>query len=991
MGSQEFKFDPNQDFQQDAIESVVGLFEGQPADAEGLLTTLSPSTSISVEGEFDLDVASEVGAIGNRLMLDGASLLENLQAIQDRNGLEVADQLADDALDFDVEMETGTGKTYVYLRTIFELNRLYGFSKFVILVPSVAIREGVSTSVESMQKHFHDLYAIPFDFSVYSGKAAEEVQSFATSTSVQIMVMTIASLRGDKNTRIIHQERDKLNGLRPIDYLAATRPIVIMDEPQNMESELSGSAVEELNPTCTLRYSATHRRQRNVVYRLDPVDAHDLGLVKQIVVADVVQEGADATPYIKLMGVERDPFRAKLELVCRNRDGVLSRKTKKVAQDQDLAVLTGNPAYENNWRVNGISLDPHSVELTNHDEILEVGETIGDHSDSIYREMIRETIREHLRKERELRPKGIKVLSLFFVDKVANYLKYGDSGENEDGKFARWFDELFEEERKRHPSYAELLPQEPEDLRRAYFAEMKKGGTTTYVDSSGTTKKDDDAYDLIMREKARLLSQDEPVRFIFSHSALREGWDNPNVFQICALREMGNAMERRQTIGRGLRLPVDQNLERIPDRSIAQLTVVANESYAEFARSLQEDYIKAGVSMGFVRKGEFAKLPPTKPGESENLGYHRSTEIWEHLYESGYLDEKGRVLGSFTPEQIGFTLGLSEEYSWAEDQVIEILEKCRIETYVKSKRKRVARKLNKEIFLDPEFEEFWHRISRRTTYRVSLDREKVIGEAVKAIKLEPRVRPLRVQVTRSGLKLLRGGTKGEELASRSADLAGTYDLPDIVTELQEETSLTSRTLVDILIQSDRLEEFIGNPNDFIQMVKKNVKNVMASVVVEGIQYEEISGSIYEMRELQQDGLEERDRFTDQLYKVKNKQKTMFDSVIFESDPERRFAELLDSREDVKLFMKLPAKFKVPTPVGDYNPDWAILKQEEGQEKIYMIRETKSTSDDSKLRPDELAKIRCGTKHFAAIGIDNYAKSTPEDWNLGSVAPGVLET
>jgi len=979
----EFKFDPRQPFQQDAIAAVVDLFEGQPVDTESLLTTLVDERPASEDDHerLDIDLRQEIGAVGNNLLLADGAVLQNLRAVQDRNGLEVSEILTGNALEFDIEMETGTGKTYVYLRTVFELARRYNFTKFVILVPSIAIKEGVNASIRLMRKHFEEIYSIPFDSTVYSGKSAEEVQPFATSTSVQIMVMTIDSVRGDKNTRIIHQYRDKLNGLRPIDYLSATRPVIIMDEPQNMESELSQSAVGDLNPLCTLRYSATHRKQRNVVYRLDPVDAHDLGLVKQIVVADVLQEGADAKPYIKLISVKREPWQAKLELVVRAKDGALGRKILNVKQNDDLARLTGNAAYDNNWRVNEISLEPPYIELTNHGILLQ-GEAIGDSSDAIYREMIRETVKEHLRKEGMLREQGIKVLSLFFVDKVANYLAYGDDGAPEEGKFAQWFDELFTEERDKSPQYKDLLPQDPQELRRAYFAQTKrKGGGTEYADTSGTTQKDDDAYDLIMRDKARLLDSSEPVRFIFSHSALREGWDNPNVFQICALREMGQTLERRQTIGRGLRLPVNQRGERVADRGVAQLTVVANESYQEFAKNLQQDYVQAGVSIGAVRRGEFSKLLVVEGAQESLLGYTRSEEIWEQLHERGFLDNHGRVLGSFTPNELGFSLSLDTEYKWAEEFVIDILNKCNIEHFVKAKRKRNPRTLNKELYATPEFEDFWHRISRRTTYRVSVNRDDLIDASLKAIGSEPPIEPLRVQVTKAGVKILRGGTKGEELSTRSAELSGSYALPDIVTELQAVTSLTRRTLVDIVVKTGRLEEFIGNPNDFIHMVKRNLLNVLAASVVEGIQYEQIAGAVYEMRELQKDGLEERDRFIDQMYKVKNTQKTDFDYVVYDSDVERKFAELLDSREDVRLFMKLPAKFKVPTPVGDYNPDWAILKHEDGEEAIYMIRETKSTQQDVLLRPSEVAKIKCGEKHFAAIGIDNYAKSSPDKWNL----------
>lgn len=971
------KFDPNQQFQQDAINAAVDLFDGQPQDAGNFLTKLQER---DVSEGFKLLKLDEVGAVGNNLVLDQEAVLQNLQNVQNRNGLQVNNKLDGDALNFSIEMETGTGKTYVYLRTIFELCKKYNFTKFIILVPSVAIKEGVATSIRLMKDHFTELYSIPFDSFTYSGKSSEEVQAFATSTNVQIMVMTIDSVKGDKNTRIIHQTRDKLNGLKPIEYLAATQPVIIMDEPQNMESELSQSAIGDLNPLCTLRYSATHKNEHNVIYRLDPVDAHEQSLVKQIIVADVVQQGTDAKPYIKLIDVKRDPWQAKLELVVRTAQG-LTRKQINVKQHQDLAVVTNNDAYANNWRVSEISLDPASIELTNHGMLM-LGESIGDNNDSIYKEMIRETIKEHLKKEYMMREQGIKVLSLFFIDKVANYLDYDENGGEIEGQFAKWFDELFIEERNKSEVYRDLLPQEPQDLRRAYFSVMKKGGKSKAVDSSERgNQNDNDAYDLIMRDKERLLSQEEPVRFIFSHSALREGWDNPNVFQICVLREMGETLERRQTIGRGLRLPVNKDGERVAEASVAQLTVIANESYREFADSLQKEYKNSGVSIGVVRKEEFSKINLIDTLESEKLGYNDSLKIWDFLNRAGFIDESGRVLPTFAPSNLGFSLNLPEEYKQYEGEITTIIGNCKVERFVKQARNRRTRTLNKQLLNDPVFEEFWHKISRRTTYRVQVDRQKIIDESVRAIKREEYIEPLRIQVTRSGVKVLRGGTRGEELGVRSAELTGSYDLPDIIKELQEATSLTRKTLVDILIQSDRLQEFIHNPNDFIQMVKRNILNILASSVIDGIQYQEIGGSIYELRELQKDGLEEKARFIDQMYEVKNQQKSVFDYVVYDSDPELKFAELLDSREDIKMFVKLPDRFKIPTPVGDYNPDWAIVKHEDGQERIYMIRETKSTQQESLLRFTESAKIRAARKHFEAIGIDNYAKSSPDNWNI----------
>lgn len=989
MGSTGFRFDARQQYQLDAIAAVVDLFDGQPQDADKLAVAVRGMVRETREGQLAVETAQEIGAIGNNLVLHDTAILANMQAVQDRNGLEQSDSLAGGKLDFDIEMETGTGKTYVYLRTIFELAQHYGFGKFIILVPSVAIREGVNTSIRLMREHFRDLYpALPFDAGVYRGDRAEEVQAFATATGVQILVMTIDSVRGNANTRIIHQTRDRLNGLRPIDYLKATRPIVIMDEPQNMESLLSQSAVGELDPAFTLRYSATHKQLRNLVYRLDPVDAHDLGLVKQIVVDSVAQQGADAAPYLNLVDVvnKRGTFKARLELACRAANGSVARKTKTVKRGDDLATTTGNPAYEG-WRINGMSIEPVSIELSNHGTLLQ-GDSIGGASGAIYKEMIRQTILEHFRKEAALRGKGIKVLSLFFVDKVASFLGDGTNNDDANGDFVKWFDEVLVEERNRSPHYRQLLPQEPRDLRRAYFSQLKKkGGKVEFRDSSGTTKADDDAYELIMQDKQRLLDMDEPVRFIFSHSALREGWDNPNVFQICTLREMGAETERRQTLGRGLRLPVaktERGYERMADRSIATLTVIANESYAAFADNLQNEYKAAGVAIGQVRPGEFARLPRLDAdgkATDEWLGYKASQEIFRHLNAHNYLRD-GKTTSIFTPDTRDFSLNLPQALEPYQAAIIQRIRDAGIGKYVKNGKDRKARKFNKELYASPEFEEFWNAISRRTAYRVQVEREAIIGNAIYAIKREGRISPLQIEVTRAGVRVSRGGTQSHVLGESVASLDSRYDLPDIIGELQQATSLTRRTLVDIVKGSGRLSEFIGNPNDFIAMVLRCIKGELAKLLIDGIQYEKLDGSIYELRELQTDGLAEKEHFFDRMVEIHNTQKTDFDHVVYESEVEREFAEMLDSRADIKLFMKLPAKFKVPTPVGDYNPDWAIIKHVNGENRIYMIRETKSTHDRDKRRPSENAKIDAAIEHFKVIGIGyEVATPPPPTWNL----------
>ncbi|MBO0982187.1 DEAD/DEAH box helicase family protein [Microbacterium sp. SD291] len=993
MSSNGFQFDASQQYQLDAIASVTGLFRGQPHDAEQLKRALgTEAVTASGQGRFDLE---EVGAVGNSVALDKATIISNLRRVQDHNGLEVQDALFDaSGLDFDIEMETGTGKTYVYLRTIFELAKQYNFTKFVILVPSVAIREGVNTSIRLMREHFEHLYkphGITFDSSVYSGERPDEVRSFATATNVQILVMTIDAIRGDKNTRVIRKARNQLGGLKPIDYLAATRPIVIMDEPQNMESKLSQSAIGDLEPSFTLRYSATHKTKRNVVYRLDPVDAHDLGLVKQIAVADAHQEGADVTPYVKLVGVQDSPWSARLELSVRSTGGSPQRKIVTVKQiggrwpELSDPKITDNPAY-NGWRIIEVRNDPPLVELTN--VVLLDGESVGGSTGAIYKEMIRETVKEHLRKMAMLRSRDIKVLSLFFVDKVASFLGDGVNNESADGDFARWFDEVFTEERARNPKFLEMLPGDPRDYRRAYFSELRKG---VFGDTTGSTKKDDDAYELIMRDKEGLLDEAQPVRFIFSHSALREGWDNPNVFQICTLREMGAETERRQTLGRGLRLPVaktEDGFVRIPDRSIATLTVIANESVQQFAKNLQTEFQKEGVEVGRVRKNEFSKIlwrSADGAVTEELFGYDRSVSVFEHLVRQKFIDDKGQVAQKFQPHTIDFSLHLPEIYVDYEPEIIQRIAQANLGTYIKPVSNRAARAFNKELYATEEFEQFWETISRRTTYRVSAKRKKIIKKCVSAIRAQPRIEPLRIEVTRASVTIHRGGAKAvENAAPRTAEMRGAYDLPDIITELQDATRLTRRTIVDILLQSGRLEEFITNPNDVIAMMKGQIQIVLAKLILDGIQYEPIAGSVYELRELRKDGADEKEYFLDHLYAVKNKQKTDFDHVVFDAGydgPERKFAELLDAREDIKLFMKLPPKFRIDTPVGPYNPDWAIIKQEGGEDRIYMIRETKSTLDESKRRPSENAKIKAAHAHFAAIGVVDYGVSVPETWGL----------
>lgn len=966
------RYDSQQPFQLQAINAVTAIFEGQPSDAEAFSTVLQTrAVSGSQAGLFN-----EIGAVGNNLLLDEDSILENVRHIQNENGIEPSNQL--DGMNFSVEMETGTGKTYVYLRTALELAKRYNFTKFIIIVPSIAIKEGVKSSIESMREHFtFEAGYMPYEASVYDGKSPEVVQSFATSTMVQFMIMTIDAIRGNRKL-IVREARDKLNGIAPIDYLAAVNPIVIMDEPQNMESDLSTSAIADLNPLCTLRYSATHTRHYNMMYRLDPVDAHREKLVKGIVVANAQQKGTDAKPYVKLLDVRNTPkLQAYVEVLVRDKNGNVGRKPLWVNHHDKLDIRTGNSIYEG-YTINDISTIPANVEIGTHG-ILMLGDNWGGNEDQILREMIRETIKEHMKREYLLRGAGIKVLSLFFVDRVASYLTYDDDGNPMEGRFVTWFDELYREERAKSTYYADLLPEEPADVRSAYFAEMRKGGKTNLVDSKEGkgSANDETAYDLIMRGKEKLLDQSNPVRFIFSHSALKEGWDNPNVFQICMMRESSSVNDRRQTIGRGLRLPVRQDGTRVFDEQINQLVVIANETYRDFASNLQKEYKKAGIQIGSVRRGEFARIRLHDEPE-KTLGHEASLKIWSHLERRGMIDSDGKVLANFTPQNLGFNLDLPGGLQAYHAEIVDVVESCKIDKFVKDARKKEIIRLNKEVMYSPELEMLWKKISRKTTYRVSFDNGQVVMATIEAIKRAPEIKPLRIEVIKYKVQLVRGGIHNAGMVGESSnDLAGTFELPDVISELQDETSLTRQTIVDILQGSGRLHEFLKNPYDYIQMVKSAIVSVLAKIIIDGVEYEKMGEEVYELRNFQRDSEEEVERFVDRLYEVRNKQKSITDRLALDSATEQEFAQYLDSREDIKLFLKLPARFTVPTPVGPYNPDWAIVKESNGQEKVYMVRETKNGGE----RESELAKIECAAKHFAEIGMHDYAKSTPDDWRV----------
>ena len=864
------QFDPSQAFQLDAISAIVDIFEGQPLNKGDFeLQIKQPAGQLQFEGEL---------LIGNNLLLDEKGIAQNLHRIQKRNGIEKSNAL--EGLNFSVEMETGTGKTYVYLRTIHELNKRYGFRKFIIVVPSIAIKEGVLKNLQITREHFDTLYEKPeMDFRVYDPKKRGQIKHFATTNTLQVLVINIDSFAKEE-TNIIYQNSDW--GV-PIRYLQATRPIVIVDEPQNMETDIRKKAVGNLRPLCTLRYSATHKNHYNLVYRLDPVKAYDLGLVKKIEVDSVLDESGMNDAYAKLVRVSssKNSITVRLEIDV-NTEGGLKRKTVSIhksprgASESDLYKLSNlREVYHNGYTVAAVDVKLQTVTFSNGN-MLAAGQTQGGNREAVMRLQIQKTVETHFAKERSLRDKGIKVLSLFFVDRVANYREYKD-GTTIKGKFAIWFEESFKEVSNR-PQYKGIIPYAQTEVHNGYFSQDKKG---TLKDTNGTTKDDDDTYSLIMKDKEKLLSSDVPLRFIFSHSALREGWDNPNVFQICTLNETRSDMKKRQEIGRGLRLPVNQQGERVQDRETNVLTVTANESYEDFAKTLQTE-IEQECGVPFL----------------------------------------GRIKNAH--ERTGITL-------------------------------------RKGYKLDENFKALWERIKHKTRYQVSYDTQKLISEAAKAIAAKEVTAP-RIRYLKGALRMTKEGISAEfrDVDEKIVE-ANVSGIPDILSYVQDKTRLTKDTICHIILESGKVADILKNPQQFMDTAAHEINLILRALMVDGIQYEKIAGDFWEMRLFEDADLQ---GYLEDMVKVQSQERTLYDYVKTASDVERLFMHDLESANNVRFYVKLPGWFTVETPIGKYNPDWAIVFQKD--ERVYFVAETKSSLNAEDIRASEDMKVRCGAKHFAKL-------------------------
>jgi len=1004
-------FESNLDYQLQAIEAVCGLFHGQET-----CRTEFTVTSESASSSFLPGMQNDLG-IGNRLTLLDDELLANLHAIQLRHGLAPSASL--ESGDFTVEMETGTGKTYVYLRTVFELNKRYGFTKFVIVVPSVAIKEGVYHTIETAAEHLKALYAgAPFDFFLYDSAKLGQVRNFATSSQIQIMVMTVGAInkfgdetaaqteevdeaaRREKSKNVMYRPSEKTGGEKPIDLIRATRPILIVDEPQSVEGGLDGKgkkAMERMNPLCNLRYSATPKEAHHMVFKLDAVDAYERKLVKQIEVAAASVEGGHNRPYVRLLSVshKKGIITAKVELDRQSATGVV--RTEITVQDGDNLEMTTGRAIYHDCRVGEIRVakGDEFLELRypGGEQYLRAGQAYGDVEPlAVQRQMIHRTIKEHLDKERRLAPQGIKVLSLFFIDAVEKYRHYDADGNPVKGDYARIFEEEYCRLAK-HPDYQDLFKDvdvkaAAENVHNGYFSvDKKKVGTKTvevFKDTKGTTAADDDTYSLIMRDKERLLSFETPLKFIFSHSALREGWDNPNVFQICALREMSSEQQRRQTIGRGLRLCVNQQGERVRGFEVNTLTVIATESYEQFAESLQKEIEQeTGIRFGTVEPHQFAGITTTGPdGQSAPLGFAQSKVLWEHLKTAGLVNAQGKVQDALRSALKNGTLALPEPFAAQLSQVHEILRKLAGRLEIKNADERRQVKSRQAVLQGADFKALWDRIKHKTTYRVQFDNEALLLTCITALR-DPSfvIAKARVQWRKADLSIGRAGVESKETATSAPVILdeGDIELPDILTDLQNKTSLTRRSIHRILVGSGRLDDFKRNPQQFIELVAQVINRSKQMALVSGIKYQRIGADAYYAQQLF-----ETEELTGYLKTMIDADKGVHEQVIYQSETERTFAEQLEKNESIKVYAKLPSWFKIPTPLGPYNPDWAVLVVKDGMERLYFVIETKSSLFAGDLREKETAKIKCGAAHFDALAAEEPSARFIKVTNLDDV-------
>lgn len=967
----------DQPYQTDAVNAICDIFEG--CEIKDSLFTIE----VNQKNELDLDGEGVSYFVGhsNKLTIDDFTMLKNVQEIQSKNDIKMSNDLQ--KKNFTIEMETGTGKTYVYTKTILELNKRYGFTKFIIVVPSIAIKEGVNSSLKATKEHFMEKYDnVVYNYFTYDSNHLERIRDFSTSTNIEIMIINIDAFRKSFNNpdeeskaNLIHRSNDKLNGNKPIDLIASTNPIVIIDEPQSVDgTKKSKQALASLNPLCTLRYSATHKELYNLMYRLTPVDAYQEHLVKHIEVNSVSIDKATTKPYVKLLSVsDKNGYTCRLEIYKNNKKkGTIEKKPITAKTGNDLWESSGEVDYykDKGYIVDNIDCFPGEeyVAFTNG-ELLNIGDVIGNVDDkAVKRAQIHETIKSHLDKELHYIKQGIKVLSLFFIDEVAKYRDY--SREDEKGDYQIWFEEEYKKlinqprYKRLREDYGDYISLDPVAVHDGYFAQDGKG---RIKNSSGKTNDDETTYQLIMKDKERLLSFDEPIRFIFSHSALKEGWDNPNVFQVCTLVETKDKMTKRQKIGRGLRICVNQNGERVTDAKYNTLSVIANESYKEFSKKLQKELETDNFKFGIIESISFSGISVKQyDGQLVELSQKDSESIYDYLVKNDYVTSSGKITNKYHQDKHDDKFVLPEQFESFTAKVIKRIEKLSKEIEIKDASTKIEVKLNKDVQLSPEFIALWDKIKQKTVYTINMDMDRLKKEAVEQIQNMPTIKAEKIDVQITNVDITRQGVK--DAGHQVKELGGVYEFeqmtyPDFIRRLQDTTGLLRKTIIDIVGKSNRLKEFYINPEEWIKQVSKILLAVKKENLTDGIKYEK-SNEYYEQDFIFNDeGLY---GYKDRNVIEANSDRSLYDHTIYDSDIEKNFAIEADNDDDVVLYAKLPSRFKIDTPIGDYNPDWVLVLNTDDGEKLYFVAETKGTENINDLKGTEKKKILCGRKHFEVI-------------------------
>lgn len=1009
-----------QKFQADAAKAVCDVFEGQPLLSSSYMIDRGFSSESEQTNLFTKD--TEIGFKNAPIIpkLNDNIILEHIQKIQRTNQIEPSNTI-EGRFNLSIEMETGVGKTYTYIKTMYELHKNYGWSKFIVVVPSIAIREGVYSSFKSTQEHFAEEYGKKIKFFIYNSSRLNEIEQFANDGGLNVMIINSQAFnainstkkaieeynqaiangenpkRLPKETRKIFMKLDGFRSRRPIDVISATNPIMIIDEPQSVEGTATKEALKMFNPLMTLRYSATHKKLYNLVYRLDAIEAYNKKLVKKISVKGVTVSGTTATnSYIYLQGInvfkDKKPT-ATIEFDCKTSTGI-TKKIKNITEGENLWFLSGElDEYKDGFTVSRIDAreEYNCIEFINGIK-LSIGSAIGKiNEDQIRRLQIRETILSHLKRERQLYSKGIKVLSLFFIDEVAKYKQYDDDNNEINGIYADIFEEEYE---KVLASFQLEIGQDDyinhiknitaRETHAGYFSIDKKSKRiiNSKEDKKEGGSNDADAFDLIMRNKERLLDMNEPVRFIFSHSALREGWDNPNVFQICTLKQSNAGDRKRQEIGRGLRLCVNQNGERMDSGKIGEtvhdiniLTVIANESYNKFTKALQDETAESVASRPrVVDETLFVNEVIVDDNNLETtIDIHLAKRLNNNFIRNNYVDDNGILTDKYYEDKKYDNIIVPEELKGYENSIVQILDRVYNPERYKPENANTSKpvlEIDKDKLNKKEFKELWSKINSKSAYVVNFDTEELIKKSIREINLKLNISQLFSIVEEGELNQI---NSKEELKAGKAfanahkkreniNTIDCYVKYDLVGKIVEQIGLTRKTVVKILkgIRIDKFEMFKANPEDFIIKISNMINEQKATVIIEHISYNKL------------DEVFSSDIFTEPTLKtltnknITNSEKGLYNYLIYDSEVEKKFGQELDDNSEVSVYVKLPKGFYINTPVGHYNPDWAIAFNSGSVKHIYFVAETKGSMSSMQLKSIEQAKIDCARVHFKSI-------------------------